>query len=379
VRRAASPDGLITRRTTLSAILWLLGVVPWITWAPFVARDRLEPVFFRPTVSSFDIVGNLLLLGPLAVVATVRQWRARTPPSPWRIPLACALLSLTIETVQIYVDGRFPSPRDVLLNAAGAVIAAFATRWVLSRGLRSSIVLGLTLVSVAAAVLGHFVVSARVAPRLLSLSDWNPSYALVSGSERRSPGGADVAHARLCAGDGAARLCVAAGATASELERVVRIAERSQRFEIDAEVALHADQARAAQIIGFGGDSGQLNVALELRGRHLLMKVRTLAGGPQGSRFAFRLRDAVVVGEPTRVVARFDHGNVMLSTRSASHGATGRFRLGLLSSWLLQRALDVVEPQHYVRAEIAAALVILFPIAWLVVEVSARIRTHCRR
>jgi hypothetical protein len=38
-----------------------------------------------------------------------------------------------------------------------------------------------------------------------------------------------------------------------------------------------------------------------------------------------------------------------------------------------------VEPQHYVRAEIAAALVILFPIAWLVVEVSARIRTHCRR
>jgi hypothetical protein len=358
-------------------LLWLLGVVLWITWAPFVARDRLEPVFFRPPVSSFDIVGNLLLLGPIAIVATVRQWHARIPTAPWRIPLACALLSLMIETVQIYVDGRFPSPRDVLLNTTGAAIGTFATRWVLRRGLRSSIILGLTLVSVAAAVLGHFVVSDRLAPRLLSLRDWSPSYALVSVNEGAldTAGGAGVSHARLCAAEGAARICVSPAATAAEVGLVARAAERSQRFEIDAEVMLHRPQA-AARILTFGGDSGRINVSLELRERHLLMKVRTVAGGLQGRRFAFRLRDAVVAGEPTRATARFDHGNVTLTTRSASHSARGDYNLGLLTSWLLQRALDVVEPRHYDRAEIAAGLLIFFPIVWLLVEVVTRVRSR---
>lgn len=65
-----------------------------------------------------DLVANVGLFVPFGLAA---GWRAK---SPWRVVLAGALLSTTVELLQMVIPGRDPSLRDILSNTTGAALGA---------------------------------------------------------------------------------------------------------------------------------------------------------------------------------------------------------------------------------------------------------------
>ncbi|MGH7720207.1 MAG: VanZ family protein [Gemmatimonadaceae bacterium] len=363
------------RLLSLGAIIWVAGVVMWLTWAPFMAREQLGSVRWYLSTSLVDVAGNLLLMAPLAVLIIARQWRRETHPSLPRLTLAAALLSLTIETGQLYIDGRIPSPGDVVLNTAGAALAGWVTQALLRRGFRPALAIGLTTGGVFGVVLVHFAVSFAVAPFLLSLGNWDPLSPFLAGGARGTHPG-DVRDAVLCVGEGGSRLCLTPGASRASRDSAVRIAERTQRFEIAATLLSGAEQQEEpSRIVGFSYPWRYGNVTLEQQGPHILLRARTSISGSTGSRFIFRLPDAVRPGVPTRVTAVFDRGSVTLTSRDGARTVEGRFPLTFVDAWLLQRTLGVVDPKHYARATIAGTLVLVTPLFLLAAEGARRRRS----
>ena len=106
----------------LSIAVIALIVVPWgdfqghthwskVGWIPFVS----------PPVRLRDMVANLLLFAPFGAAIALNVSRSR------RIVLAAvsaAILSLVCETLQLYSHARFPSATDLVMNTAGAALAA---------------------------------------------------------------------------------------------------------------------------------------------------------------------------------------------------------------------------------------------------------------
>lgn len=71
----------------------------------------------------FDVVSNLLGYAPVGFLLAVAAVRTGAPR--WGMPLACvlpALLSLTLETLQVFLPARVPSNVDLALNATGGVL-----------------------------------------------------------------------------------------------------------------------------------------------------------------------------------------------------------------------------------------------------------------
>ena len=71
----------------------------------------------------FDVVSNLLGYAPLGFLLAVAAVRSGAPR--WGVPLACvlpALLSLSLETLQVLLPARVPSNVDLALNAAGGLL-----------------------------------------------------------------------------------------------------------------------------------------------------------------------------------------------------------------------------------------------------------------
>ena len=76
------------------------------------------------TTTVLQLVGNLLLLAPLAVLAVLR-WPALRAPG--RLVLAAGATAAAIELLQWLLPlGRVVSPVDAMLNATGAVLAGLA-------------------------------------------------------------------------------------------------------------------------------------------------------------------------------------------------------------------------------------------------------------
>jgi hypothetical protein len=63
-----------------------------------------------------DVLRNVILFAPLGAAIALCGWRGR-----WTV-LAPAVLSLTVETAQIWIPGRDPSLGDVVFNTVGAVV-----------------------------------------------------------------------------------------------------------------------------------------------------------------------------------------------------------------------------------------------------------------
>jgi hypothetical protein len=117
------------------------GTLPWL-WmilTPLPQQGEVHPVPFQE-VSGYlgvplreaivQVGGNLAVFAAAGALAPVR-WRlgGRTAVVLWVVAAAAAAGSLLVETLQWALDlGRVSSVDDVLLNTAGAVLAALATR-----------------------------------------------------------------------------------------------------------------------------------------------------------------------------------------------------------------------------------------------------------
>jgi hypothetical protein len=130
-------------RTAAADVTMVIGTAPWI-WmilTPGKGGESLSLTPLRdlsamlqgPVETAFvQVGGNLLVFAALGAMLPVRS--ARFASLPWIAGLAAAA-SLTVELLQYGLRlGRVSSVDDVLVNTAGAVLAAIVTRrWWASR------------------------------------------------------------------------------------------------------------------------------------------------------------------------------------------------------------------------------------------------------
>lgn len=133
-------------RTALADVGMVYGTVPWV-WLTMLPGShagavpgRVSLVPFRDLVSTSppQIVGNLLIFAALGFFAPIRF---RAFASVRRVLLLAACCSTLIEVSQyVFRLDRVSSVDDVLLNTAGAGLAALASyRWWLRPAFRGDI------------------------------------------------------------------------------------------------------------------------------------------------------------------------------------------------------------------------------------------------
>jgi hypothetical protein len=133
------------RRRAMAEVGMVAGTLPWI-WmilTPLPAARQVHLVPFvdvadllagDPAFAFFQIVGNLLVFAAFGFFA---PWRWPGLGVAWVAGVAAGA-SVVVETLQYSLAlGRVSSVDDVLLNAAGAALAAAASRrWVNDRSAR---------------------------------------------------------------------------------------------------------------------------------------------------------------------------------------------------------------------------------------------------
>ncbi|MDX2701987.1 VanZ family protein [Streptomyces sp. PA03-6a] len=131
-RRAAG--GRSAWRTSLAEVGMVHGTVPflWLTMMPgggagvVPARVSLVPLRDLVTMGPLGIAGNLLVFAALGFFAPMRFAALASVPRILALGAGCSVL---VETAQYVLElDRVSSVDDVLVNAAGAVLAALASR-----------------------------------------------------------------------------------------------------------------------------------------------------------------------------------------------------------------------------------------------------------
>ncbi|WP_326592723.1 VanZ family protein [Streptomyces sp. NBC_01294] len=121
-------------RTSLAEVGMVLGTVPflWMTMMPGAAagivpgRVSLVPLRDLLVMGPLGIVGNLLVFAALGFFAPMRFAAVASVPRVLALGAGCSVL---VETAQYVLRlDRVSSVDDVLVNAAGAVLAALASR-----------------------------------------------------------------------------------------------------------------------------------------------------------------------------------------------------------------------------------------------------------
>ena len=126
----------VARRHAVAEVGMVAGTLPWLwmilTPLPATGAVRLVPIVDlaqvlagHPLTAFFQIGGNLLVFAAFGLFAPLR-WRI----GPVAVMAAAAAASTTVETLQyVLALGRVSSIDDVLLNTAGAGLAALLCRW----------------------------------------------------------------------------------------------------------------------------------------------------------------------------------------------------------------------------------------------------------
>ncbi|MER7681007.1 VanZ family protein [Streptomyces sp. NPDC096934] len=131
-RRAAGAPA--AWRTSLAEVGMVLGTAPflWMTMMPGAGagvvpeRVSLVPLRDLVTMGTGGIVGNLLVFASLGFFAPMRFAALASVPRILLLGTGCSAL---VETAQYVLRlDRVSSVDDVLVNAAGAVLAALASR-----------------------------------------------------------------------------------------------------------------------------------------------------------------------------------------------------------------------------------------------------------
>jgi hypothetical protein len=133
-RRRAAAGVTGAWRMSVAEVGMVHGTVPfvWLTLMPgsgagiVPARVSLVPLRDLVTMGPLGIVGNLLVFAALGFSAPMRFAALAAVPRILALAAGCSIL---IETAQYVLQlDRVSSVDDVLLNAAGAVLAALASR-----------------------------------------------------------------------------------------------------------------------------------------------------------------------------------------------------------------------------------------------------------
>lgn len=121
------------RRSWTAAIafaLWsaviLAATVPWTDLVGHTHWRKVQWVPFRsPPVKAIDVVVNVLLYLPFGYAwLRASPFRARL----WHAAALAFVLSVAVESSQLYSHSRFPSVQDVLCNVCGAWIGGWLPR-----------------------------------------------------------------------------------------------------------------------------------------------------------------------------------------------------------------------------------------------------------
>ncbi|WAL63821.1 VanZ family protein [Amycolatopsis cynarae] len=140
-------------RTSLAEVGMVYGTVPWV-WMTLLPGSRAGAVPGRvslvplrdllailtdapPLTATVQIVGNLLVFAALGFLAPLRFAALASVPRILALAAGCSVL---VETAQYVLQlDRVSSVDDVLLNTAGAGLAALASRrWWRAAALASS-------------------------------------------------------------------------------------------------------------------------------------------------------------------------------------------------------------------------------------------------
>jgi hypothetical protein len=134
VRRAAGVASAWAWRKSLAEVGMVHGTVPfvWLTMMPgggagtVPERVSLVPLRDLVTMGPLGIVGNLLVFAGLGFFAPMRFGALASVPRVLALGAGCSVL---VETAQYVLRlDRVSSVDDVLVNAAGAVLAGLASR-----------------------------------------------------------------------------------------------------------------------------------------------------------------------------------------------------------------------------------------------------------
>lgn len=128
------------RRATVAEVGAIVGTLPWV-WmilTPTAGAGGIQLVPLRDLLAVLrgddivvQLVGNLLAFAALGFFLPIRFRMDGTGWVPATVALAAACASLFVEALQFLLPlGRVASVDDVLLNAAGAMLAALlSARW----------------------------------------------------------------------------------------------------------------------------------------------------------------------------------------------------------------------------------------------------------
>lgn len=117
-RAGRSPE---TGGLARAALLYVVAVTLVITLTPF---HFAVPERWRVTVEDWtvlDLVANVLLFVPIGFLLALGE-PAERRGTVWRALAAGAVLSMAIESAQLFQAARYASPWDVLMNSAGAAL-----------------------------------------------------------------------------------------------------------------------------------------------------------------------------------------------------------------------------------------------------------------
>ncbi|MGW8366479.1 VanZ family protein, partial [Streptomyces wedmorensis] len=132
--RRRRPGGASAWRTSLAEVGMVHGTLPflWLTMMPgggagvVPARVSLVPLRDLVTMGPLGIGGNLLVFAALGFFAPMRFAALASVPRVLALGAGCSVL---VETAQYVLRlDRVSSVDDVLVNAAGAALAALASR-----------------------------------------------------------------------------------------------------------------------------------------------------------------------------------------------------------------------------------------------------------
>jgi VanZ like protein len=132
--RFRAAGGTSAWRTSLAEVGMVYGTVPfvWMTLMPgpgagvVPGRVSLVPLRDLVTMGPVGIVGNLLVFAALGFFAPIRFAALASVPRILALGAGCSILVETAQYV-LWLD-RVSSVDDVLVNAAGAGLAALASR-----------------------------------------------------------------------------------------------------------------------------------------------------------------------------------------------------------------------------------------------------------